>query len=181
MLPQGRIHVWSESAPAPPPFWQINHVNSAYFRLFLGYFRVISAIRPPLLDLGPLFLHILDPPLFFERNKNQAHLMHALQSKYCFITVSWFYLSFGCIFRTVLGMTIWRNVSFLIQSDPPTTNGTWRGAAQGRGWALVLLRWNFSLFCMSGLVLPPAPIPTYRLISKIGEKCLCYHLRLGLV
>ena len=46
-----------------PPFWQINHVNSAYFRLFLGYFRVISAIRPPLLDLGPLFLHILDPPL----------------------------------------------------------------------------------------------------------------------
>ena len=46
-----------------PPFWQINHVKSAHFRLFLGYFRVISAIRPPLLDLGPLFLHILDPPL----------------------------------------------------------------------------------------------------------------------
>ena len=43
---QGRIHVWSESAPAPP-FWQINHANSAYFRLFLGYFRVISATRPP--------------------------------------------------------------------------------------------------------------------------------------
>ena len=21
----------------PPPFWQINHANSAYFRLFLGY------------------------------------------------------------------------------------------------------------------------------------------------
>ena len=60
--PPGRIHVWSESAP-PPPFWQINHVHSAYFRLFWGYFRVISAIRPPLLDLGPLFLHILDPPL----------------------------------------------------------------------------------------------------------------------
>ena len=30
-----------------PPFWQINHANSAYFRLFLGYFRVISATRPP--------------------------------------------------------------------------------------------------------------------------------------
>ena len=48
---------------APPPFWQINHANSAYFRLFLGYFRVISSIRSPLLDLGPPFLHILDPPL----------------------------------------------------------------------------------------------------------------------
>ena len=46
-----------------PPFWQINHANSAYFRLFLGYFRVISATRPPLLDLGLPFLHILDPPL----------------------------------------------------------------------------------------------------------------------
>ena len=30
-----------------PPFWQINHANSAYFRLFWGYFRVISATRPP--------------------------------------------------------------------------------------------------------------------------------------
>ena len=39
-----------------PPFWQINHANSAYFRVFWGYFRVISATRPP-------FLHILDPPL----------------------------------------------------------------------------------------------------------------------
>ena len=47
-----------------PPFWQINHANSAYFRLFLGYFRVISATRPPLLDLGLPFLHILDPPLY---------------------------------------------------------------------------------------------------------------------
>ena len=36
-----------------PPFWQINHANSAYFRLFLGYFGVISATRPPLLDLSP--------------------------------------------------------------------------------------------------------------------------------
>ena len=48
----------------PPPFWQINHANSAYFRLFWGYFWVISTTRPPLLDLGPPpFLHILDPPL----------------------------------------------------------------------------------------------------------------------
>ena len=47
----------------PPPFWQINHANSAYFRLILGYFGVISAARPPLLDLGPPFLHILDPAL----------------------------------------------------------------------------------------------------------------------
>ena len=63
-LLQGRIHVWSESAPATP-FWQINHANSAYFRLFWGYFGVISATRPPLLDLGLPFLHILDPPLCY--------------------------------------------------------------------------------------------------------------------
>ena len=30
-----------------PPFWQKNHANSAYFRLFLGYFQVISATHPP--------------------------------------------------------------------------------------------------------------------------------------
>ena len=51
---------------APPPFWQINHANSTYFRLFLGYFWVISATRPPLLDLAPPFLHILDPPLWMD-------------------------------------------------------------------------------------------------------------------
>ena len=45
-----------------PPFWQINHANSAYFRLFLGYFRVISVTRPPFWISAP-FLHILDPPL----------------------------------------------------------------------------------------------------------------------
>ena len=38
-----------------PPFWQINHANSVYFRLFLGYFQVISATWPPVLDLGPPF------------------------------------------------------------------------------------------------------------------------------
>ena len=42
----------------PPPFWQINHANSAYFRLFLGYFRVISAIRPPPFgSRPPLFIY----------------------------------------------------------------------------------------------------------------------------
>ena len=41
-----------------PPFWQINHANSAYFRVFLGYFGVISATWPPFLDLGP------PPPLY---------------------------------------------------------------------------------------------------------------------
>ena len=51
---QGRIHVWSESAPAPP-FWQINHANSAYFRLFWDYFRVISATRPPFWISAPPF------------------------------------------------------------------------------------------------------------------------------
>ena len=62
-IPQGRIHVWSESAPPPPPFWQINHANSAYFRLFLGLFSGYISHPAPLLDLPPPFLHILDPPL----------------------------------------------------------------------------------------------------------------------
>ena len=62
LCPQGRIHLWSESAP-PPLFFLTGHANSAYFRLFLGYFGVISATPP--LDLAPplFFLHILDPPL----------------------------------------------------------------------------------------------------------------------
>ena len=46
-----------------PPFWQINHANSACYRLFLGYFGVISASRPPFGSRPPPFLHILDPPL----------------------------------------------------------------------------------------------------------------------
>ena len=132
--------------------------------------RANSSIQPP------------RPPCLLERNKNRAHWMHALQGS-TVLSLSWFYLSFGCIFRTVLGMTIWQNVLFLIQSDPPTTHGAARPRALGRGLALVPLSWNFSLFCMSWLILPPAlpSIPMYRLISKIGEKCLCYHLRLGLV
>ena len=40
-----------------PPFWQINHATSAYLRLFLGYFQVISANQPPFWILAP-------PPLF---------------------------------------------------------------------------------------------------------------------
>ena len=46
-----------------PPFWQINHANSAYFRLFLGYFGVISATRPPLFTYSgssPVILHPKD-------------------------------------------------------------------------------------------------------------------------
>ena len=45
-----------------PPFWQINHANSAYFRLFLGYFGVISANRPPLFTYpgsSPVFVLII--------------------------------------------------------------------------------------------------------------------------
>ena len=71
-LAQGRIHVWSESAPAP--FWQINHANSAYFRSFLGYFRVISTTQPPLLDLGtPLFTYPGSAPaLAYQFTLNEA-------------------------------------------------------------------------------------------------------------
>ena len=59
---QGRIHIWSESALAPPPFWQINHANSAYFRLFLGYFRVISATRPPFwISASPFYISWIRP------------------------------------------------------------------------------------------------------------------------
>ena len=34
-------------------YWQINHANSAYFRLFWGYFWVIYQPPPPPLDLAP--------------------------------------------------------------------------------------------------------------------------------
>ena len=45
-----------------PPFWQINHANSAYFRLFLGYFRVISATRPPLwISASPFYISWIRP------------------------------------------------------------------------------------------------------------------------
>ena len=50
----------------PPPFWQINHANSAYFMLFWGYFRVISATQPQFW-ISPPLLHILDPPLIFKK------------------------------------------------------------------------------------------------------------------
>ena len=60
---QGRIHVWSELAPAPP-FWRINHANSAYFRLFLGYFGVISATRPPFwISASPFYISWIRPCL----------------------------------------------------------------------------------------------------------------------
>ena len=39
-----------------PPFWQVNHANSAYF-------GAISVNFPPISTLGPLFLQILDPAL----------------------------------------------------------------------------------------------------------------------
>ena len=69
MLIQGRIHVWSESAPAPP-FWQINHANSAY--LFLGYFWAILGLYqppgPPFLDLGPpLFTYPGSAPVLINK------------------------------------------------------------------------------------------------------------------
>ena len=38
-----------------PPLWQINHANSAYLRLFLGYFQVISATRPSFESRPPHF------------------------------------------------------------------------------------------------------------------------------
>ena len=67
--------------------------------------------------------------------------MHALQSKHCYIMflfILWMQFSNGIRNDNLTKCFI------LIQSDPPTTNG-----ALGRGLALVLLRWNFSLFCMS--------------------------------
>ena len=42
--------------PIPPPFWQLNHANSAYF-------GAISANFPSISTLGPLFLQILHPAL----------------------------------------------------------------------------------------------------------------------
>ena len=48
---------------APPPLWQINHANSAYFRLFWAIFRLYQPPAPPPFVSRPSFLHILDPPL----------------------------------------------------------------------------------------------------------------------
>ena len=67
-IPLFWIHVFAGADPrmvrigTGPPFWQINHANSAYFRLFLGYFRVISATRPPLLTYPgstPVFVMVI--------------------------------------------------------------------------------------------------------------------------
>ena len=84
-LSQGRIHVWSESAPPPP--WQINHANSAYFRLFLGYFRVISATRPPFGSRPPFYISWIHPWLsynnFTDKNQNGCVLTN-LTKKQCF-------------------------------------------------------------------------------------------------
>ena len=51
----GRIKVWADSAPGPP-FWQLNHANSAYF-------GAISANFPSISTVGPLFLQIPGPAL----------------------------------------------------------------------------------------------------------------------
>ena len=67
VLHQERIHVWSESAP-PPPFWQINHANAAYFRLFWGYI----SHPPPLLDLPSFYISWIRP----------CSSLHLLHSKY---------------------------------------------------------------------------------------------------
>ena len=59
-LVQGRIHVWSESAPAPL-------LTDKSCKFSLGYFwGVISATRPPLLDLGPPFYISWIRPWFSE-------------------------------------------------------------------------------------------------------------------
>ena len=59
-----------------PPFWQINHANSAYFRLFLGYFWVISATRaPPFWISAPLFTYpgsAPDKPLCKDKLRTSA-------------------------------------------------------------------------------------------------------------
>ena len=66
-----------------PPFWQINHANSAYFRLFLGYFRVISATRPPPFYISwirPWTLWLFSGPdvasSYFFKRKSVSHLNH---------------------------------------------------------------------------------------------------------
>ena len=53
-IEQGRIQVWANLPP--PPLWQLNHANSAYFGTILVNF-------PSILTLGILFLQILRPAL----------------------------------------------------------------------------------------------------------------------
>ena len=54
----GRIQVWADLAHSPPPpLWQLNHANSAYF-------GAISANFPSISTLGPLFLQFLGLALY---------------------------------------------------------------------------------------------------------------------
>ena len=66
------------------------------------------------------------------RKKQKSGLLDALQSKHCFITtlvlfILWMHFSNGIRNDNLTKCFI------LIQSDPPTTNGARRGAAQGPG------------------------------------------------
>ena len=51
---KGRIQVWADRPHTPPPFWQLNYANSAYFRAISANFDT----RPPLFanpGSGPVF------------------------------------------------------------------------------------------------------------------------------
>ena len=136
VISQGRIHVWSESAPAPP-FWQINHANSAYFRLFLGYFRIISATQPPL-----PFLHILDPPLLvptvtqshtglhgrpMESSTHELAKLSSLFSAFrtCLKLQNWYH-NVLCCYRTLLVMFCVLKFYFVDFYGKFASSPTWR-------------------------------------------------------
>ena len=76
-----------------PSFWQINHANSAYFRLFLGYFQIISATRRPPFGSRPPFLHILDPPLCL-CSRFQVYCLFFVILIHFFFRVQWNYNCF---------------------------------------------------------------------------------------
>ena len=58
--------------------------------------------------------------------------MHALQSKHCFITILVLFI-LRMHFSNGIKNDNLTKCFILIQSDPPTTNGARRGAAQGPG------------------------------------------------
>ena len=88
MVYQGRIQVWSESAPTP--FCQINHANAAYFRLFLVYFQVISATRPPPFGSCP-------PPFYISWIRPCLWTYNILPGLINYVYVKYWYSSFAFI------------------------------------------------------------------------------------
>ena len=98
-----------------PPFWQLNHKHSAYF-------RALSANFPPISTLGPLFLQIMDPALDMAIENKNIEALHLfidwLQTKdlnQCSVPWSWpcVVYSTECCYWPIWYQCIWYTVDKL--------------------------------------------------------------------